>query len=139
MTDIKREIKFRGISTTTGEWVYGYFIKAKTGYCEITYQHKLPQLYQFVRQNVVPDSVGQFIGLPDKNGVEIYESDIVEVEYGSGKVIFHAGCFMIEWIDDPEANMELLSMRNARFGHVREDLVVIGNIYEHPHLLIPKP
>lgn len=79
--------------------------------------------------------VMQFTGLTDKNGKEIYEGDVVSVEYGRGKVIFHAGCFMIEWIDDPEANMELLSMRNAKFGHAREDLELLGNIYENPELL----
>lgn len=136
MTDTKREIKFRAWQKAHKKMHYNV------------------NLYSMGRGEMVKaqldnksfmDSIGlscevmQFTGLLDKNKVEIYESDIVEVEYGRGKVIFHVGCFMIEWIDDPEANMELLSMRNAKFGHVREDLVVIGNIFEHPHLLTPKP
>jgi uncharacterized phage protein (TIGR01671 family) len=77
----------------------------------------------------------QWTGLRDINNVPIHEGDIVHIEYGAGKVVFVAGCFMIEWLDDKEANMELLSMRDYKGGRLREDLVVTGNIYQHQHLL----
>lgn len=85
--------------------------------------------------------VMQFTGLLDKNKVDIYESDIISVEYGRGKIIFHAGCFMIEWIDDKEANMEWLGMyhKTHQLGRPREDVEVLGNVFEHPSLLSTHP
>lgn len=146
---MSRIIKFRGRNITTGEWVYGCLVNNLWTYSE---HHSLQG--QSVAEIIVtgeaddwsvvgddlvvtidPKTMGQFTGLIDRNKKEIYEGDIVGVEYGKGKVIFHAGCFMIEWIDDPEANMELLAMRNAKFGHVREDLEMLGNIYQNPELL----
>ena len=77
----------------------------------------------------------QYTGLKDKNGKEIFWDDIVQVPYGRGIVVFKAGCFMIQWIDDTECLMELLSMKNFKTGRPRKDLEVIGNKYQDPELL----
>lgn len=78
----------------------------------------------------------QFTGLHDKNGKDIYEGHVVQCSYGKGSVEFYHGCFMVEWIDDKEANMELLTMRNdGRFRCENDQFEIIGNIYENPELL----
>jgi uncharacterized phage protein (TIGR01671 family) len=72
----------------------------------------------------------QYTGLRDKNGTEIYEGDIVLI-YGKGSDLFTEEPFTVEWIGNDEGGYGIgYGLFPSTF-----DYEVIGNIYEHPHLL----
>jgi uncharacterized phage protein (TIGR01671 family) len=133
--------KFRGFSKETNSWHYGHGW-FKTDYTE---RYKLERDIEdgaILYTDSYPvecelKSMGQYIGINDINGDEIYEGDIVHVKHfyknreHIGKVIYSINRFEVESFyfphyDDPS---------NA-FEAGMSTIEVIGNIYENPDLLI---
>ena len=133
-----REIKFRGKRIDNGEWVYGhYFIEERDIEDGIIWRD-IPQIQQrygdhFQYFDVDPDTVGQYTGLKNKHGKEIYEGDIIVGTYkedigtDTGLVVFKCYGFKVEIPnvgDDELVDWERYS----------DSIEVIGNIYENPEL-----
>lgn len=130
---MKREILFKGKEEDTGIWVEGFYYQAKFRVNQKEIGHWITELTPVNKPNsdylIDPDTLCQFTGLLDKNGNKIFEGDIIKTHYGIGKVSFYHACFMIEWIDDVEANMELLGL-DSNFKSKRIDIEIIGNIHD---------
>jgi len=120
-----REYKFRGRRIDNGEWVHGYLIEDRYivgPVVEWTEDYFNTEFWL----KVDPETVGQYTGLKDRNGKEIYEGDILEIGYYRYKVEFSEGCF------GARDGYGFSPFRNSIWGMGG---VILGNVFEHPHLL----
>ncbi len=135
-----RTIKFRGKRLNNGEWVHGdlctpRLFDSKRGY----FGEGVPCIFcDEGSVLIIPESVGQFTGLLDKNGREIYEDDIVNVRQGERtfdivvKWSNEAMAFMAYYADGNQSPLSWLS------GLRMYQLKAIGSIHDNPELLNEK-
>ena len=131
----EREIKYRGLKTFqifSGEmksvWIYGFYLKRGT------YGDPGPQAHIFVYENgyegyrVDAKTIGQFTGLVDSAGKEIYEDDIISHDDGRiGLVEFHNGGFVVNYGND---------IRRALYAVENWQVTILGNRFENPDLTV---
>lgn len=125
-----REIKFRGKAILNGEWIKGYLFYDYNNADEyrpfITYKSEA-FLGGVNEQQIDKDTIGQYTGLHDKNGKEIYEGDIVKGTFYGFPMVEYDYIFQIYWDEKEKGFM-------ANYFEPSE-CEVIGNIYENPELL----
>lgn len=138
---MNREIKFRGIRIDNGEIVVGSLI-LKYGKSYICYKASVKKTIGrkdiWCETEVAPESVGQFTGLHDKNGVEIYENDYDKdyevvrwcenrmgwamATYGHPtKEFIHCNCYSCEG--------------NYEISEILDTIEIIGNSFTNPELI----
>ena len=119
-----RTIKFRG-KTDSGKWCFGYFLHdGQRGRFVIT-----DGLLEINRVN--PDTVGQYTGLKDKNGKEIYDGDILAHNGDPiGYVVdgVRGYCFDVIYFS-PEYE-ESWSLYGVVVNDFHGDVEIIGNIHD---------
>ncbi len=130
-----REILFRGKLISTGEWSEGNLAVHKDGVTIITPDATLLGKYG----RVDPETVGQYTGLTDKNGIKIFEGDIIKQYYededSDGE--YNYDFFEVGKVFWRKAEAQFLMMtRNPDVCmFINAYCEVIGNIYDNPELL----
>ena len=123
-----REILFRGKSVNTGEWIIGDYEHFYLSDGEL-----VVYISEWGKRNdkVLPNTVGQYTGLTDKNGKKIFEGDIVRLYHSDGFEEIGA----IGW-SNIDVRYKFASSDGFAYGiDVTDVFEVIGNIHDNPELL----
>jgi hypothetical protein len=114
-----RQIKFRGL-LQGGTFIYGSYATDGKGYHAILRENP-DDSSEMLNTLVIPETVGQFTGLQDNIGVDIYKGDIT----CEGVVIWHdeEACFCVE------SNDNLQQLHSIKLK------IVLGNIHLNPELI----
>ena len=126
-----REIEFRGISIDDhpgsierkGKFIYGDYIDNEDG------TYGIRDREEEWHYSVNPETVGQYTGLKDKNGKEIYEGDIFNL---GDKKILH----IVEWYDNGFMGKQKGTLGSyVGLAYWNSAIEVVGNIHVNPELL----
>lgn len=138
-----REILFRSKRNDNGEWVYGDLMHK-----HYNFDTKATKVIHnnIMNYKVIPETIGQYTGMRDKNGKKIFEGDIFKMEDEIvAVIIFHEGCFRLQtWglcgtytesgYDECGGGWGIIECEPIDWYYIH-DMEVIGNIHDNPEML----
>ena len=129
-----RERLFRGKRKDNGEWVYGYYVLVNDiKQIFVPFSGEDKEFFKNTEYektggryiNVIPETVGEFTGLTDNDGIKIFEGDVVEYKNKYGTVVFRDGAYIVK-----------LDTLDVFLSFIVHHAKVIGNIHDNPELNI---
>lgn len=126
---MNREILFRGKRVDNEMWIYGDLLQSTdiVNCTEISENTGMG-----VRYDIIPETVGQYTGLTDKNGTKIFEGDIIKyktVSYYFENLVVAWSFDYVRWIVCNDIKCQKYPM------DINFEYEIIGNIYNNPELL----
>lgn len=137
-----REILFRGKRKDNGEWVEGHYLTNKVVHgrpLEIETIENIYDVKHYIHKagldyEIIAETIGQFTGLTNKHGKQIFEGDIIDAGDRIAYVLWHKDCgsWDCRFIKHKESELKSNGITNAEWKH---RATIIGNIHDNPELL----
>ena len=127
-----REIKFRGYNRKNKQWIYGFYLQNRGAHFVCPDEFATGKSWD--DYEVEPETVGQFTGLTDDDGADIYEGDIIRVTSRWFDGDCYIGVFNAQFAIFTADKNSLLGYFRGPAPHRK----VIGNIHDNPELLVNK-
>lgn len=125
---MNRQIKFRGFSSKDDRFHYGFAFNPHLDVWYILHSDDDLPFKETERECLVAkSSIGQFTGLKDKKGNEIYEGDVLQTRSGIGYMVFDNCGYAIKSPGSEAVDYE--------FSAFYLECEIIGNIYDNPELI----
>lgn len=134
---------FRGKRTDNGEWVYGYYVHRRKrmgifGQTVTDLDRESDWIISFrdgTPYEVDPETVGQYTGLPDKNGKKIFKGDIINISSVVATTIMELTAVVQRNLKTANYELKGYGYNPISLEGVQYWGKVIGNIYDNPELL----
>lgn len=120
-----REILFRGKKKDNEKWIDGGYSEFRNFSGEEVYNI----IHNGYANEIIPETIGQYTGLTDKNGTNIFEGDIVKGSWNTNFQIYYDDWYLGFRAKDKNGYC------NAIDYYGLDKLEVIGNIHDNPELL----
>lgn len=125
MKIVMREVRFRGkLMLGKHRWVKGFYVRVNDNHVIIP--GGVHSLLDYKRCE--PETIGQYTGLKDRNGREIYEGDILHDHFCNNRYVVHFDCGSFDVRSTLDRSGNYLS-------EVAGDVEVIGNVFDNPELM----
>lgn len=149
---MSKDILYKAKRVDNGEWVEGYYYESKISGCfilspkiKVRKKNGVVIKDSFEVFEVIPETVGQYTGLTDKNGKKIFEGDIIRaVTLDTGTECLAVVCFG-NFIDENNGDEYIgfyiefdgikTTAAQLAMKECKNRIEVIGNIYDNPELL----
>lgn len=138
---MNRKIRFRGKLSHSKQWVKGHLITDQTGqdYIIPTYVFEPDGHHLRIDSDnpfwVDSDTIGQFTGLADKNGNEIFEGDIIEDKNGVGVIMWFQTSWGVASYAHGYEGLKSYTAVDSFYINEAKEWSVIGSIYDNPELI----
>ena len=134
-----RTIKFRGKRIDGGGWIFGYYVRELN-----VYMKKDEEIHAIITKagdyEVLPESVGQWTGLVDRHGREIFEHDVLrcvseDYEWDYRTKVYAVGTTLCVDVSGQDYDYTSIDFAKDIWDCEGYDVEVLGNIVDNPELM----